>query len=228
MKKVLFLLLASFLVLAACGNKEESRLDDTKETKSSENDDKKKNDKKSDDTKEDKSDDEKSNEETKQVSENENTQEQPTAQENVQSQEQQAPVDSKQQVQTQEQQPVQSQEQQPVVEEQPTQQAPVQQEPTDQEKMEANAKVAKEHGYTGVPNGDVGMLEENQAPDVSSEQTYDYENNGVQRTPSQQKAHEDWVNGQNEWNNASEAEKTEIRKADAKKYGYEYDPSNYE
>lgn len=201
MKKVLFLLLASFLILAACGNKEESRLDDNKETKSSEKDGKKKNDKKSDDTKEDKSDDEKSNEDTKQVSENENTQEQ------------QAPVDSQQQVQSQE---------------QTTQQAPAQQELTEQEKMESNAKVAKEHGYTGVPNGDVGMLEENQAPDVSSEQTYDYENKGVQRTPSQQKAHEDWVNGQNEWNNASEAEKTEIRKADAKKYGYEYDPSNYE
>ncbi|MCZ6903517.1 MAG: hypothetical protein O7C58_05765, partial [Rickettsia endosymbiont of Ixodes persulcatus] len=50
----------------------------------------------------------------------------------------------------------QSQEEAPVVEEQP-----VQQEPTDQEKMEANAKVAKEHGYTGIPNGDVGMLDEN-------------------------------------------------------------------
>ena len=25
--------------------------------------------------------------------------------------------------------------------------------------MEANAKVAKEHGYTGIPNGDAGLLE---------------------------------------------------------------------
>ena len=39
------------------------------------------------------------------------------------------------------------------------QQQTVQQEPTDQEKMEANAKVAKEHGYTGIPNGDAGLLE---------------------------------------------------------------------
>lgn len=31
---------------------------------------------------------------------------------------------------------------------------PVEQEPTDQEKMKANAKVAKENGYTGIPNGD--------------------------------------------------------------------------
>lgn len=28
------------------------------------------------------------------------------------------------------------------------------QEPTEQEKAEANARVAKEHGYTGIPNGD--------------------------------------------------------------------------
>lgn len=35
MKKVLFLLLASFLVLSACGNQEESKSDDKKETKSS-------------------------------------------------------------------------------------------------------------------------------------------------------------------------------------------------
>ncbi|WP_210141199.1 hypothetical protein [Staphylococcus sp. GDY8P218P] len=42
MKNFLFLLLASFLVLAACGNKEENKSEDTKETKSSSKDDKKK------------------------------------------------------------------------------------------------------------------------------------------------------------------------------------------
>ena len=133
MKKILFLLMASFLVLAACGQ-EESKLDDKKETKASDKESKK-NDKKSDEEK-DKSDD-KSNEEV-------TTQEETTEQ----------PVQSQEQVNTQEQQPVQSQEQAPVVEGQP-----VQQEPTDQEKMEANAKVAKEHGYTGIPNGDAGLLE---------------------------------------------------------------------
>ncbi|MHD0449627.1 hypothetical protein ACY2DB_12215 [Staphylococcus cohnii] len=61
MKKVLFLLLASFLVLTACGNKEESKSEDKKETKSS-SEESKKDDKKSDDDKEsdkekDKSDD---------------------------------------------------------------------------------------------------------------------------------------------------------------------------
>ena len=38
----------------------------------------------------------------------------------------------------------------------------------------------------------------------------------------------DWVKGQDEWMNASESERTEIRKADAEKYGYEYDPTDYE
>ncbi|MDW4011979.1 hypothetical protein [Staphylococcus sp. GDY8P152P] len=135
MKKILFLLLASFLVLAACGNKEESRLEDKKETKASDKDSNK-DDKKKDDDKEKGKLDDKSNEEVATQDE--------TTEQSVQSQEQ---------VNTQEQ-PVQSQEQAPVVEEQP-----VQQEPTDQEKMEANAKVAKEHGYTGIPNGDAGLLE---------------------------------------------------------------------
>ncbi|MDW4446051.1 hypothetical protein QI194_11485 [Staphylococcus saprophyticus] len=135
MKKVLFLLLASFLVLSACGN-EESKLEDKKETKASDKESNK-DDKKKDDDKEKEKSDDKSNEEVA-------TQDETTEQ----------PVQSQEQVNTQEQQPVQSQEQAPVVEEQP-----VQQEPTDQEKMEANAKVAKEHGYTGIPNGDAGLLE---------------------------------------------------------------------
>lgn len=61
-----------------------------------------------------------------------------------------------------------------------------------------------------------------------AEETYDYGDNGVYSTPKEQKAHEDWVNGQEEWNNASDAEKEEIRKQNAEKYGYEYDPSDYE
>ena len=135
MKKLLFLLLSSFLVLAACGN-EESKLEDKKETKASDKESNK-DDKKKDDDKEKEKSDDKSNEEVA-------TQDETTEQ----------PVQSQEQVNTQEQQPVQSQEQAPVVEEEP-----VQQEPTDQEKMEANAKVAKEHGYTGIPNGDAGLLE---------------------------------------------------------------------
>lgn len=101
MKKVLFLLLASFLVLAACGNKEEDKSEDKKETKSSDKESKKE-DKESD--KEKNKSEDKSNEEVA-------TQDETTEQ----------PVESQEQVNTQEQQSVQSQEQTPVAEEQTSQ-----------------------------------------------------------------------------------------------------------
>lgn len=82
MKKLLFLVLASFLVLAACGNKEESRLEDNKEeTKTSEKE-KNKDDKK-DEEKESKPDDN-SNEDV--ATQDDNT-EQQTKEETPQSQE---------------------------------------------------------------------------------------------------------------------------------------------
>ena len=58
---------------------------------------------------------------------------------------------------------------QPITQEEPTQQQQQQVESTEQEKAEANAKVAKENGYTGIPNGDahsdvpVGQQDENYA-----------------------------------------------------------------
>ena len=81
MKKALFLLLASFLVLTACGN-EESKLEDKKETKESDKESKKDDDKKTDKDKE-KSDD-KSNEE---VATQDKTTEQQSTEEPSQSQE---------------------------------------------------------------------------------------------------------------------------------------------
>ncbi|WP_245338843.1 hypothetical protein [Staphylococcus sp. GDX8P107P-1] len=82
MKKVLFLLLASFLVLSACGN-EESKLEDKKETKTSEKE-KNKDDKKKDDDKEKEKSDDKSNEDV--AIQDDNT-EQKTKAEEPQSQE---------------------------------------------------------------------------------------------------------------------------------------------
>nr|WP_256218224.1 hypothetical protein [Staphylococcus equorum] len=97
MKKLLFLLMASFLVLAACGNEEESKLDDKKETKASDKESKKKDNEKETDKKEDKTDD-KSNEDVAAQDEDTQSQEQQTTEQPVQSQEQ---------MNTQEEQPVQ-------------------------------------------------------------------------------------------------------------------------
>ncbi|MGK8993146.1 hypothetical protein ACRS8V_07420 [Staphylococcus epidermidis] len=45
---------------------------------------------------------------------------------------------------------------------------------------------------------------------------------------SQNEEPDEWIKGQEEWANATQSEKEEIRKRDAEKYGYEYDPSDYE
>ncbi|MGX0026522.1 cytoskeletal protein RodZ [Staphylococcus cohnii] len=192
MKKIVFLLLASFLVLAACGQEEKSKTEDKKETKSSSKD-KKKEDKKSDDDK-------------KETSNADNNQQEETQQANTQ-----------QQTQSTQEQPQTVQEQ-----------SPMQQEPTAQEKAEANAKVAKEHGYTGLPNGDahsdvpVGQIE------LTPEELAKEEAKPEYQDVVESEEESDWVKGQDEWMNASESERTEIKKADAEKYGYEYDPTDYE
>ena len=191
MKKVVFLLLASFLVLSACGQ-EESKLEDKKETKSS--------------SKESKKDDKKSDDDKKETSNADNNQQEETKQANTQ-----------QQTQSTQEQPQTVQEQ-----------SPMQQEPTAQEKAEANAKVAKEHGYTGLPNGDahsdvpVGQIE------LTPEELAKEEAKPEYQDVVESEEESDWVKGQDEWMNASESERTEIRKADAEKYGYEYDPTDYE
>ena len=91
--------------------------------------------------------------------------------------------------------------------------------------MEGPASAAYESSLRVESGKEKSIYDE--IPDIE-EKTHDYENNGVYRTPKEQEAHEDWVNGQDEWNNASESKKEEIRKRDAEKYGYEYDPSDYE
>lgn len=94
MKKFLFLLLASFLVLAACGQ-EESKSEDKKETKSSDKNAKKDNDKKSENKKgEDKSDDKK--DESEEVASNNEKQNQQAQVEQPQEQQQQGQQNSQQ------------------------------------------------------------------------------------------------------------------------------------
>lgn len=96
MKKLLFILMASFLVLAACGN-EESKTEDKKETKSSDKESKK-DDKESDEDKEKEKSDNKSNEE---VATQDETTEQPQSQEQMNTQEQQDSNKNNNEAQTQ-------------------------------------------------------------------------------------------------------------------------------
>lgn len=91
-------------------------------------------------------------------------------------------------------------------------------EPTEQEKMEANAKVAKEHGFTGIPNGDMGSTEEMEAWLKEQEAKEEME----------EEESSEWVKGQDEWNNASESERVEMQKESARENGVEYDPKDFE
>lgn len=63
---------------------------------------------------------------------------------------------------------------------------------------------------------------------AEQQQQQEQQDSIINRTPEEQKAHEKWVNDQNEWMNASETEREQIRKRDAEEYGYEYDPNNYD
>ena len=104
-----------------------------------------------------------------------------------------------------------------------------QQEPTDQEKAEANAEVAKQHGYTGIPNGDahsdvpVGQIE--LPPDELAKEEAKPE---YQDVVEQEAEPSEWVKGQDEWNNASESERVEMQKESARENGVEYDPKDFE
>lgn len=125
MKKVLFLIFASLLVLGACGQEDDAKKDNDKKSES-------KSEQKSNDSKKDKKDskrkdDKKSTEENNQSSE-QNTNEQQTQENNLQ-------------YSQQTQQPDQNQQSSGAL---------------NQEQIKVNAKVAKQNGYTGVPNGDVG------------------------------------------------------------------------
>ena len=143
MKKVFYLVLASFLALAACGNEASQEKDNKTETTKKEEKQDKQN--KSDDKKEKKNDKSKEDEQQEDKVDNE--------QQNNEQQEQEA--NEQQQVEQQQAQEQQTQEQQ-VNEQQQANQASQPPEASYEEKMRANAKVAKQHGYTGIPNGDVG------------------------------------------------------------------------
>ncbi|WP_336832947.1 hypothetical protein [Staphylococcus pseudoxylosus] len=142
MKKLLVLMLSAGLVLGACGNNESKSEDKKQDVKSDSEKKKAKKQKEEKEKQEQKAKDEKAKKE-KQAKDEQRKKDEELAQQN-----------SQQTTNQNEQTPVQNDTQQSV-----------QQEPTDQEKAEANARVAKENGYTGIPNGDahsdvpVGQIE---------------------------------------------------------------------
>ena len=172
MKKVFYLVLASFLTLAACGNEASQEKDNKTETTKKEEKQDKQN--KSDDKKEKKND--KSKEDKQQEDKVDNEQQNNEQQEQEANEQQQVEQQQAQEQQAQEQ---QAQEQQ--TNQQQADQAPQQQEPSYEEQMRANAKVAKQHGYTGIPNGDAGMIDYDEVDRILEEnrqQDENYQSNG--------------------------------------------------
>lgn len=166
MKKFLALIFSGALILGACGNDDTSNEDsDTKSESKTE--------KKSEDKKDNKSKEDKKSKEEKKSQENENsksTEEQDTQEtstnEQAQSQQQ---TQQTQQPTTQEQQQAQQNGEydstkhsdeynasHPVSTDDDWTPEMIEENERLNKEMEANAKVAKENGYTGIPNGDVG------------------------------------------------------------------------
>lgn len=156
MKRLLGTLFAATLVLSAC-SQDDNKEDENKKSESTT--EKKADDKKDKKTKEDKKSKEEKksqeNEDNKSTQEDNSTEEQDTQE-----------TASNEQVQSQQ------QTQEPATQEQQqTQQVNNNQNSEydnasgllNQDQMEANARVAKENGYTGIPNGDIGAAEEMEA-----------------------------------------------------------------
>lgn len=159
MKKFLALIFSSALILGACGNNDTSNNDS--DTKSEHKTEKKSEDKKDNNSKEEK----KSQENKDNSNEEQNTQETATN-EQVQSQQQ---TQQTQRAATQERQQAQQNSEydstkhsdeynasHPVSTDDDWTPEMIEENERLNKEMEANAKVAKENGYTGIPNGDVG------------------------------------------------------------------------
>ena len=172
MKKFLALIFGSALILGACGNDDTSN--ENSDTKSESKTEKKSEDKKDTKSKKDKKSKEEKksqeNEDSKSTQENNSTEEQNTQEtatnEQVQSQQQ---TQQTQQPATQEQQQAQQNGEydstkhsdeynasHPVSTDDDWTPEMIEENERLNKEMEANAKVAKENGYTGIPNGDVG------------------------------------------------------------------------
>ncbi|MEB7659541.1 hypothetical protein NGB28_05140 [Staphylococcus xylosus] len=141
MKKFSFLLLASFLVLSACGN-EESKSDDKKETKSLDKESKK-DDKKKDENKEKRKDESDKNSNEEVATQDKDSNQSAQSQQQTNTQEQQTS-----------QQPNQTQEQTPVVDEQngftsgPTEENPANLNPSEEQNTNMDGEHVVSPGWT--------------------------------------------------------------------------------
>lgn len=199
MKRLLFLLFASLLVLAACGN-EEKKEEHKKEKQSSEVK------KKSEDSKSDKE----SKKDTKKETSNEeaNSQDIETQQYNDASTEE----SSFNRLLTKEE---------------------ISQKFKNGQNVNGMVDADGDTWYQAPGNGDVVGYTKSDGTQCTvggctTPQELENMKNDIDRTPEEQRAHKNWVNDQVEWVNASETEKEAIRKRDAEKYGYEYNPEDYE
>lgn len=201
MKKVLFLIFASLLVLGACGqNGDNSNKDDNKKSES-------KSDKKSNDTK--------NKDKVKSTNkENLNSQKQSSSEKNNQN------IDLSN------------------IQDRNTLESIIYGNYTEEQKVQAY-KSAVANGV--IPQGNVMQgpatkayesslrVESGQEKSVYDNYSSSNSSSGTDKaSQSQNNEPDEWVKGQEEWANATQSEKEEIRKRDAEKYGYKYDPNDYE
>ena len=199
MKRFLALIFSSALILGACGNNDTSNNDS--DTKSESKTEKKSEDKKDNKSKEDK----KSKEEkkTQEKEDNKSTQDDNSTEEQ-----------DTQETATSEQVQSQQQTQENTTQEQQPQQANQQNYNDQQSYHEPTKDEIYEWDKQNIPGGtDYGLIDPEDVNEPSD---------------SQNEEPDEWIKGQEEWANATQSEKEEIRKRDAEKYGYEYDPSDYE
>lgn len=223
MKKVLFLILSSLLVLGACGNNDSEKKEDNKTSEHKKSNDPKK-DKKSDDKKDNSTEEqntsnveEKNNE--KQNNQNDNEQ-------NIQDNSSSEKSQNTQNVDVTN------------IKDRSTLESVIYGNYSETTKIQAyNSAVANGVIPQGnVMEGPASAAYESSLRVESGQEKSVYDNysssnfsSGTDKaSQSQNNEPDEWVKGQEEWANATQSEKEEIRKRDAEKYGYKYDPNDYE
>ena len=62
-----------------------------------------------------------------------------------------------------------------------------------------------------LKNKVLNKKQQTNANNQQTQQRYDYDHNGVYRTPAEQKAHEQWIKDQVEWNKQNETRKQKLQ-----------------